>query len=413
MKVFLELSNKTPSGTYRGPGRFEADFFRERLFDMAAGDLGIDRVEFRRRNLVSEAEMPYPLADLSPSPAPSSLDSGAYEVVLDMALEKAGWAEKQALQGRLVDGRYHGLAVGCFIEGGASGPSENAKITVAEDGAIDVFVGSSKVGQGVMTVMSQIAADALGAPIDRIRLFHGSTTYLAEGFGSYGSRSTVMGGSAILLCAEALKPLIIAAGARALGVAPHDARLVDDTVRAADGRAVAFATLDKTDLSVERTFYNSERTHAYGTHVAHVAVDIGTGRIEIVDYVAVEDAGVIVNPLTLHGQAIGAIVQGLGGTLLEHLVYDAEGQLLTTTFADYLMPLATDFPNIRAYSVALRSSPLNPLGAKGAGEGGIIPVGGLIANAVANALQSLNVQPRRLPLSPPRLWELIEAARNA
>jgi carbon-monoxide dehydrogenase large subunit len=413
MKVHLELTNKVPSGTYRGPGRYEADFFRERLFDMAAADLGLDRVVFRRRNLVSEAEMPYPLADLTPAPAPSSLDSGAYETVLDMALEKAGWTQKQALQGRLIDGRWHGLAVGCFIEGGASGPSETAKITLASDGVFDVCVGSSKVGQGVATIMSQIAADALGVPIGRIRLFHGSTTYVSEGYGSYGSRSTVMGGSAILICARALAPLLSAAGAKALGVGAQEIVLADGEARAADGRAVAFAALDKAGLSVERTFHNSERTHAYGTHVAHVAVDAATGRVEIIDYVAVEDAGVIVNPLTLHGQAIGAIVQGLGGTLLEHLVYDADGQLVTTTFADYLTPLASDFPNIRAWSVALRPSPLNPLGAKGAGEGGIIPVGGLIANAVANALQSLNVQPRSLPLSPPRLWALIDEARQA
>ena len=179
---------------------------------------------------------------------------------------------------------------------------------------------------------------------------------------------------------------------------------------ARDGSSLPLAAF--AGLSAETAYVSSKRTYSYGAHAAHVAVDPKTGHVELLDYVAVEDVGRIINPLTLHGQAVGAIVQGLGGAFLEHFVYDRDGQLLTGSLADYLIPTASDFPNIRAVALEDKPSPTNPLGAKGAGEGGIIPVGGVIANAVAAALASLGVQPRELPLSPPRVWELIDDARR-
>jgi carbon-monoxide dehydrogenase large subunit len=165
-------------------------------------------------------------------------------------------------------------------------------------------------------------------------------------------------------------------------------------------------------IEVEATFFNKKYTYAYGTQAAHVSVDPGTGHVRVHEYLSVEDVGRMINPLTLHGQAVGAIVQGLGGTFLEHLIYDENGQLQTGSLADYLMPTATDFPNIRSITLELKPSPNNPLGAKGAGEGGIIPVGGIVANAVANALSPLGVEPMELPLSPPRVWRLIDQARK-
>jgi carbon-monoxide dehydrogenase large subunit len=165
-------------------------------------------------------------------------------------------------------------------------------------------------------------------------------------------------------------------------------------------------------FAAEGTFANTRRTYSYGAHAAHVAVDPRTGQVDVLEYVAVEDVGRILNPNTLHGQTVGAIVQGLGGSLLEQLVYDEQGQLLTASLASYLLPNATDYPNIRALSLEQYPSPLNPLGAKGGAEGGIIPVGGVVANAVACALASLGVQPLELPLSPPRVWQLIEEART-
>jgi len=408
--VAVIASNKSPSGTYRGPGRFESDFFRERMFDLAADDLGIDRVTFRRRNLLTEAELPRAFPSVAPDPVVTELDSGAYEHVLDLCLAKAKWNENQQIQGRLVDGRYHGLAVGCSVEGGAAGPRENARMVLETDGTISLYVGSSAVGQGVETILTQIAADAMELPFDAIRVFHGSTTYVKEGWGSYHSRSTVMGGNAVLLAAAEIKLQIMAAGAALLQCSENDVHYENGRVIAEHGGSVGLRELAGRKIAFEATFHNSKHTYTYGTHVAHVAVDVETGHIEIVDYVSVEDAGRIINPLTLHGQAIGSIVQGLGGTLLEHFVYDDDGQMLSGSLADYLVPLATDFPNIRSSSIELRPSPNHPLGAKGAGEGGTIPVGGVVANAVAAALHDFGVEPMELPLSPDRIWRLIQNA---
>jgi carbon-monoxide dehydrogenase large subunit len=412
VETALHMTNKTPIGTYRGPGRFEVDFCRERLIDMAAQDLGIDRVEFRRRNLVPESAMPYTLPTVLPYDMNSECDSGDYRITLDRCLQDFGWAEKSKLQGKLIDGRYHGIAIGCYIEGGASGPRENARLVLERDGTVSVYVGSSAVGQGLETVLAQIAADALEIPMDRIRgVFHGSTTYIHEGFGSYGSRSVVMGGSAVLAAAAKLRAAIRSAAAARLGCAPEDVEIDDDAARAPGGGSVPLGDLAGTGLSGDGSYASGKRTYSYGAHAAHVAVDPGTGHVALLDYMAVEDVGRIINPDTLHGQTVGAIVQGLGGTFLEHLVYDADGQLLTGSLADYLMPTMSDFPNIRAVALEVHRSPNNPLGAKGAGEGGIIPVAGVIANAVASALSSLGVQPRELPLTPPRIWHLIQDAR--
>src|SRR5205814_3752454 len=371
----LLLTNKTPSGTYRGPGRYEADFFRERLFDMAARDLGIDPVEFRRRNLPRPDELPYLLPTVRPPEKQEELDTGDYAAALERCLTEFGWQEKAKLNGMLIDGRYHGSAVACFIEGGAAGPRENARIELDDAGGATVYVGSANVGQGLETVCAQIAAEALGLPIEKIRVLHGSTTRLKEGFGAFHSRSVVMGGSAILDAAKKLKE----SGAQ----------------------------------SAEGTFAGHLHTYSYGSAAAHVAVDPRTGHVQLVDYVMVEDIGRVINPLTANGQAVGAVVQGLGGTLLEHLQYDAEGQFLTASLADYLLPGADDFPSIRAIITGNSPSPNNPLGAKGGGEGGIVPVAGVVANAVAAALAPLKVEPRELPLSPPRIWELIQKRRSS
>src|SRR5579863_4797332 len=401
------LTNKTPAGTYRAPGRYEASFFCERLIELAAGDLGIDSAEMRRRNLIAAVEMPYKLARLEPGgPAvDTECDSGDYSEALDRCLSEFGWPEKRKLEGRLIDGSYHGIAVACFIEGSGAGPKETARLELEPDGGVAVYVGSAAVGQGLETVMAQIAADTLGLPLDRVRVLHGSTPYLQEGYGAFASRSTVLGGSAVFEAARALLDRIRAAAAARLGGPVADLELVDGRARTSDGRSLAFAELAADGLRADTAFANNNRlTYSYGSAAAHVAVDPGTGRVELLDYLVVEDVGRIVNPLTLHGQAIGGVVQGLGGAFMENLVYDANGQLLTGTLADYLFPTATDFPRIRAIALENHPSPSNPLGVKGAGEGAIIPVGGLMANAVANALASFGAMPNQLPLSPARVW---------
>jgi carbon-monoxide dehydrogenase large subunit len=405
-EMALLLTNKTPSGTYRGPGRFEADFFRERLFDMAAADLGIDRVEFRRRNLVASHEMPWELPNVMPLDQGSATDTGDYRQTLDRCLADFGWAEKTKLQGKLVDGRRHGIAVACYLEGGGSGPRENVRLALEGDGSVTLYTGSSSVGQGVETVMAQIAADALDMPMERInRVQHGSTTVVKQGYGSYSSRSVVMGGSAIVQAAGLLKDAVRAAAARRLQCDPAAVSIDGDNAVGPNRASVPLATLAADGISAEGTYSSKNRTYSYGAHAAHVAVDPGTGHVALIDDMAVEDVGRIINPLTLHGQTIGAIVQGLGGALLEHLAYDGDGNFLAGSLADYLLPTASDFPSIHVHALEEHPAPHNPLGAKGAGEGGIIPVGGVIANAVANAL---GVAPNHLPLTPPCVWELMQ-----
>jgi carbon-monoxide dehydrogenase large subunit len=339
-------------------------------------------------------------------------DSGDYASTFDRCVKEARWTEKAPLQGRLIEGRYHGLGIACFIEGGASGPRESARIAVERDGGISVYVGSSAVGQGIETILGQIAADALELPLERIRVYHGSTTYLQEGFGSYGSRSTVMGGCAIVLAAQALLEKFRAAAAQQLGVAAAALTVAGGVARTADGRSVALNEVADGALAAEGTFSNQKSTYTYGTAIAHVAVDPWTGQVDVVDYVVVDDVGRIINPLTLHGQVIGAAVQGLGSVFSEEIAYDENGQLLVGSLADYMIPVATDYPHVTAISLEEHPSPNTPLGAKGAGEGGIIPVGGALANAVAAALRPLGVEPRALPLTPPRVWQLIQDAKR-
>src|SRR6476619_2025519 len=281
------------------------------------------------------------------------------------------------------------------------------------DGLYSVYVGSSAIGQGLETDFAQIAADALEVPMDRIRgVFHGSTSYVADGYGAYHSRSVVMGGSAMLDAAKNLREAIRAQAAQRLGCQPSEVEIEGSKALGPGGKSVALNGLSSEGISAEGAFLNKKHTYTYGTHAAHVAVDAKLGRVELIDYVVVEDCGLIINPLTVHGQTIGSVVQGLGGAMMEHLVYDQEGQLLTGSLADYLIPTASDFPNIRAIVMGDHPSPINPLGAKGAGEGGIIAAGGIMANAVANALSTFDVQPRELPLTPTRIWEMVQAAKQ-
>jgi len=416
MEASVMVTNKTPNGAYRGPGRFEADFFRERIFDIAARDLGIDPVEFRRRNLVAREEMPYRLPTLTPVEANDEFDSGDYAEALDRCLSEIGWKDKVHLQGtRQSDGRYHGLGVGCFVEGGGAGPRETARIVAETDGRIAVHVGSANIGQGMETAFSQIAADALGVDMVRIRLLHGGTGLLKEGFGSFHSRSIVMGGSAILDAAEKFRRALVAAASKAFGSAEDAVQVYEGLIARNSNRTLTLAELvNRTigGIAADGAFNNHHHTYAYGSAAAHVAVDPKTGRVELLEYVTVEDVGKVINPLTLAGQGIGAVVQGLGGVFLEHMAYDENGQFLCGSLADYMMPTATDFPNIRAVVTGNHPSPHNPLGAKGGGEGGIVPVAGVIANAVAAALAPLGVEVKALPLTPPKVWEMVRQATS-
>ena len=403
------VTSKTPVGTLRAPGRFEANFFRERLLDMVARDLGIDAMEFRRRNLIKEAELPFATGKLVPYEPETEFDTGDYHVTFERAVSEIGWEENKHLQGKLVGGRYHGLAAVPFVESGGSG-KENTRLVIEQDGSVNVFVGSSVLGQGLETTLAQVAAETLKLPFERVKILHGSTTYVREGFGTFASRSMVVGGSAVMDGCNNLLAAIRAAATQRLGFPNEEIEIADGEVVAGKKRA---SLADFAGLEVEGSFATTTRTYSYGAHSCHVAVDPRTGHVDILDYIAIEDVGVAINPHIVHGQAIGALVQGLGGVFLDQIMYDRDAQMLNASLADYLVPLATDFSNVRAITMELRRSKTNPLGAKGAGEGGMVAVAATMANAVAAALAPLGVEVRDLPLSPARLWGLVNGGHAA
>jgi carbon-monoxide dehydrogenase large subunit len=375
----------------------------------------------RRRNFVSAQEMPFDLGRLVTYEPPAQLDSGDFAALFDEAMEQIGWDDKQHIQGREIDGRYHGIGFASFAESGAGGPGEGARICLRRDGGLDVYVGATSSGQGHETVFAQVCADALALPLDRVRIICASTDELERGLGTYHSRSAVMAGNAVRSTAGKFLERLAELAAAYFGRpnVPLDwrdgcflRRDTDESVTLA--KLAEFATSRGTVVDVFDFFeYTGIRPFSYGTHAAHVAVDLRTGAVEVVDYIAMEDIGRVLNPLIAHGQAVGAVVQGLGGVFLEHIQYDGDGQLLTASFADYLLPTAADFPRIRGAFVQHALAPGNPLGAKGAGEGGIVPVAAAVSNAVSAALAPLGVEVRDLPLSPPRIWELVQAAKAA
>lgn len=418
-EVVAYVTNKTPVGTYRGPGRYEANFFRERLIDMAAADLRIEPVALRRRNLIDAAEMPYDLGKLVPGEGNTAYDSGDFPLVFDRALKEIRWDELKIQQGRKIDGWYHGVGLASFVESSGAGPKENARLRVEPDGSVSVFVGSSSLGQGHETSFAQICGDVLGLPLERIRVFHGSTTYLDEGFGTYHGRAAVMGGNAVFDGATKLIERLRTLAADEMGRPNQELNWDRGRFSTMDGRrqidlvALATAAARRNELlEVHGSFVNGKLTYSYGTHAAHIAVDPATGRVRVIDYVAVEDVGRMINPLIVHGQAVGGLVQGLGATFLDEFIYGDDGQLLNASFADYLLPTATDFPNIRCITLEIARSPSNPLGVKGAGEGAIVAVAATIGNAVSAALTCFGVQVRDLPLTPARIWRLVEDAKQ-
>ncbi len=417
-KVNAYVSNKTPSGTYRGPGRVEANFFRERLIDMAASDLTIDPAEIRRRNFVTVQEMPFNIGKLVTYEPQAEFDSGNFAEVFEQALNEIGWSDKQSIQGREIDGWRHGIGFASFVESSAGGLKEHARIRLGPDGTLDVYVGSTSSGQGHETVFAQVCADALGLPLDVIRVICASTDDLEDGGGTWHSRSAVMAGNAVRTTAEAFIERIKSVASEYFGrpnvaMEWRDGRCWrrDSEASVTPAALARFAAERGEAIDVPGVFnYTGKKPFSYGTHAAHVAVDPRTGYVKLIDFIAIEDIGRVLNPLIVQGQALGAIVQGLGGVFLEHLRYDEEGQLLTASFADYLLPTATDFPNIRGAFMELALAAGNPLGAKGAGEGGIVAVAAAVSNAVSAALSSFGVQVRDLPLSPPCVWQLIRDA---
>ena len=415
----IVVTNRTPTGTYRGPGRFEANFFRERMIDLMATDLGLDPAEVRLGNLLGPDELPFDIGELVPGDTGTAYADGDYPAALRRLLDEVGYEGWRTRQGEIgADGRRHGLGIACFVESSAAGPPEHARIGADESGRIEVRVGSSSFGQGVETGMTQVAADALGVPPDAITVRHGTTSLLADGSGSYHSRSTVMAGNAVADAAAAFRERCVALAALRWNAEPEslawrDGRVERSGDEAAEtigiGALAAFARSRGESLEAAGRFDNRGKVAwSSGAHAAHVAVDVETGEVAVLDYRVVEELGRVLNPMLAEGQAVGAAVQGIGGALFDRIRHDGDGQLLTANLADYLVPASVEIPRIETVALETHPATSNPLGFKGAGEGGVIAVGAAIANAIALALGTSGAGPTELPASPGDVLRLLE-----
>ena len=403
----IRLTNKTPCGTYRSPGRYETTFVRERLIDAISARTGIDAIEIRRRNLIDKSAMPYTLG-LETLGTHIVYDSGDYALLLDKALAAADWKNlQQQLLTRRAAGEKVGAGVAMFVEKSGLGPFDTVRIEVMPDGTIEVITGVASIGQGVETVIAQICADALGVDYANIRVIHGQTDRIDKGMGAFASRVTVMCGEATRLAAVKLRDKALAVAAELMQTSAEALDIVNGEIvrTGGPGPSMPLAELARTlpdGLSAEDTFESAHMVYPYGVHVAVVCVDADTGGVTIERYVIAYDIGKAVNPKLVEGQIAGGLAQGIGGALLEEFLYDDSGEPLSVTFADYLMPTAREVPEASILVTEDAPSPLNPLGLKGAGEGGANPVGAAIASAIDDALQRPGAV-TQLPVTPQRL----------
>jgi carbon-monoxide dehydrogenase large subunit len=425
--VFTNLPIVTP---YRGAGRQHGVFVIERLLDFAARELGIDRAEIRRRNFIAPDAFPYNNEIIYQDFAPLEYDSGNYEPVLDKALAAIDYKHVIAEQPRLrAQGRHLGVAVACYVEGTGIGPYEGAKVQVQANGKVSVATGIGTQGQGHFTSFAQIAADQVGVDVRNVDVVTGDTDQFYWGAGTFASRGAVVAGNAVNEAAKVVRQKILRIAAEhfecaeddleigngevsIVGVPGKSVRLGELAVRANPMRG---AVRPGTEPGLESTQYFGppRGATANGVHAMVVEVDPETLMLQILKYVVVHDCGTVINPLILAGQIHGGVAQGIGNAFYEQLVFDDEGQLLNASLADYLLPTSLDVPRMElAHTVT--ASPLNPLGIKGAGEAGAIPVGPLFAQAIEDALDlaAKHVELCEIPLSPNRLWELIEENKS-
>jgi CO/xanthine dehydrogenase Mo-binding subunit len=427
-EVDCVMTTKTPTGSYRGPGRYEASFIRERTLDLVARELHLDPADVRRRNLVGAGEMPYNVGTKAFG-HDVVWDSGDYPAVFESALEALRYGELRAEQAAARSrGRYLGIGLAPFVEKSGVGPWETARVRIDGSGAVAVHTGVTSVGQGMETVLAQICAEQLGVPPGAIRVHHGDTAVIPMGSGAYGSRGTVTGGAALWEAAGKLREKMLALAAHRLEVSAKDLELRDaavllpgtdmkmsfrDLARAAmPGQKIPEGMTPGLDESA--VYVVRETPNPHGVHAAVVEVDAALGAVKVLRYLIVYDIGVAVNPMLVEGQLVGGFAQGLGGALLEEMAYSEEGQLLSGSFMDYLLPTAMEMPpRVEVRLLQQARSPHNALGLKGAGEGGTVGVGAAIANAVEDALAPLGVRVHALPLSGENLRRLIRAAQRA
>ncbi|GJE29426.1 xanthine dehydrogenase family protein molybdopterin-binding subunit [Methylobacterium organophilum] len=412
----IRLTNKTPCGTYRAPGRYETTFARERLLDAVAARLGLDPVAVRRVNLIPEEAMPFDRG-IDALGTHVVYDSGKYHDLLERTLDHLGYAALKAeTAARRAAGEAVGLGLAFFVEKSGLGPRDLARVSLFPDGLIRIVTGACSVGQGVETAMAQICAETLQVPITRMEVIHGQTREIPIGFGAFASRVTVMTGSAVKLAAEDLLGRAREAAGRLLQAEPNLLIFRDgafyhpETGASIDLAGVALQSGEA--LAGEGLFEADHMNYPYGVHVAQVRVDRRTCGVTVERYLVAYDVGRAINPMLIEGQVVGAAVQGIGGALLEEFVYDAEGQPLATSFADYLMPTSREAPLVEVLLREDAPSPLNPLGVKGAGEGGLTAAGAAIAAAVDDALQRPGLV-ARLPIAPLYLYDALDGAMGS
>src|SRR5882672_1435339 len=426
-QVFTNLPIVTP---YRGAGRQHGVFVMERLLDLAAHELGIDPVDIRRRNLIPPDAFPYNNEIIYQDFAPLRYDSGNYEPVLDQALEAIGYKtfkdEQAAARGQ---GRHLGIGIACYAEGTGIGPYEGAKVQVQSNGKVSVATGIGTQGQGHFTVFAQIAADQLGVAVGDVDVITGDTDQFYWGAGTFASRGAVVAGNAVNEASKAVRKKALKLASDLFECSEDDLVLENGKVSIVGipekfvklgelaGRAnpMRGAVEPGTEPGLESTRYFGPKmgATANGVHAMIVEMDPRTFDLKILKYVVVHDCGTVINPMILAGQIHGGVAQGIGNAFYEKLVFDDQGQLLNASLADYLLPTALEVPRMEL-DHTVTPSPLNPLGIKGAGEAGAIPVGPLFAQAIEDALdlKRKEVELLEIPLSPSRLFELTCKARN-
>lgn len=424
----FRLTNKTPAATYRAPGRFEGTFVRERLMDAIAHELDMDRVEVRRRNLIASDQMPYD-RHLDAIETDVVLDSGDYAGLLDKAMKAAGWDALQAqAEQRRAQGEAVGVGLAMFVEKSGLGPCDGVRVTVDPTGCIEVVTGAASLGQGVETVLAQICAESLGVDYQRIRVIHGQTNRIANGIGSHASRTTVMTGGATRVAAMMVREKAIKLAAELSGVPEDLLDVIDGAVVSMDAerkvtmpladiakRLTPFSAIRENrepGLTAEGWFHSEHMNYPYGVHIALVRVDKETGAVAIERYLIAYDVGRAINPMLIEGQLVGGLAQGMGGALFEEFSYDDQGQPLSVTFGDYLMPSAREMPPVEVLITEDAPSPLNPIGMKGAGEGGVNAAGAAISSAIDQALGMAGAV-RQLPVTPQRLMHILRSGPPA
>jgi len=419
------LTNKTHSAPSRGAGRPEAVFAQNRIMDRAAEQMGLDPLELRRRNFISPDEMPYNPGILYRDGNPMQIESGQYAEALDRAAREIGYDGFKAEQTKArQDGRLIGLGIACNIEAGGIGPYEYARVLVDPSGKIALYTGLVDSGQGHKTAFAQVCADELGIDPDDVMVAPGDTNFLPYGRGTYHSRAAVVGGNAVRKASLAVRDRMVAIAASHFQLQSERFVVVDGRVRDLEsdrslglGECAKLATPENS-LGVSRapgldeTAFFEVRTTSWGNavHAAVVEVDAETGALEILRYLVLHDCGRMINPLLVRGQMIGGVAQGIGGTVLEDLLYDADGNPLATTMQDYILPRLSDIPDIQLMHME-SPSPLNPMGIKGAGEAGTIGPPAALAAAVENALGHLGVRIASTPVSPHHILGALRKAR--